>query len=766
MNLSQVLDSIKDSPRYHECITAWHVLPKKEGQHREFPEWMDQRLVDVFARRGIRKLYTHQADALQYVSEGKNIVVVTPTASGKTLCYNLPVLDSILKNSSSRALYLFPTKALSQDQVSELLELVNMLDVDIKTYTYDGDTPQTARKAIRSAGHIVVTNPDMLHTGVLPHHTKWVKLFENLKYVVIDEIHQYTGVFGSHFANVIRRLKRICKFYGSSPQFICCSATIANPKELAEKLTGLDVELVDNSGAPQGEKHLILYNPPVVNKQLGIRRSALLEAQKLAETFIANDIQTIVFARTRLATELLVTYLRMSAKRHRKPENSIRGYRGGYLPGERREIERDLRSGNVLAVVSTTALELGIDIGRLDACIIAGYPGSISSTWQQLGRAGRRQGASVGIMVASSSPLDQFIVSHPEYFLEKPPEHGLINPDNLFILISHLKCAAFELPFEVGETFGPSTTMEILDFLVDERILRYVNGRYFWMSESFPAEEISLRSASTENVVIIDITKQHEPRVIGEIDLFSAVTTVHDDAIYLHESVQYHVDRFDYDEKKAYVKEVNVDYYTDAEMAVDIKVLDEFRKAEVVNSFRSYGEVLVTAIPTIFKKVKLNTHENLGWGYIHLPESQMHTTAFWLSLDFQQDKLFTVQELQDGLVGIANLFANIAPIYLMCNPTDIGVAPQVRSPFTGLPTIYFYDRYPGGIGLSEKLYSVYDSVLLSSLEVVENCQCESGCPSCVGPMNETGETGKQVAQHILRLLVDDSKTKSQQGGFS
>lgn len=757
MNLSQVLDSIEESPRYNKCITAWRILPKKDGQYREFPDWLDPRLIDVFAKRGIDKLYTHQADALRCVSQGKSVVVVTPTASGKTLCYNLPVLDFILKASSSRALYLFPTKALSQDQVSELLEIITMLDADIKTYTYDGDTPQTARKAIRSAGHIVVTNPDMLHTGVLPHHTKWIKLFENLKYVIIDEIHQYTGVFGSHFANVIRRLRRICEFYGSSPQFICCSATIANPKELAERLTGLHVELVDNNGAPQGEKHLILYNPPVVNKQLGIRRSSLLEAQKLAGTFIANGIQTIVFARTRLATELLVTYLKMSARRYHKPVNSIRGYRGGYLPGERREIEKDLRSGHVLGVVSTTALELGIDIGRLDACIIAGYPGSVSSTWQQLGRAGRRLGPSVGIMVASSAPLDQFMVSHPEYFLEKPPEHGLINPDNLFILISHIKCAAFELPFEAGEIFGPSTTAEILDFLVQERILRYVNGRYFWMSEAFPAEEVSLRSASTENVIIIDVTKQHEPRVIGEIDRFSAVTTVHQDAIYLHESVQYHVDRFDYDEKKAYVKEVDVDYYTDAEMAVEIKVLDEFRKAEAIKSHKSYGEVMVTAIPTIFKKVKLHTHENLGWGHIHLPESEMHTTAFWLSLHSEMDKSHTVQELQDGLVGIANLFANIAPIYLMCDPNDIGVVSQVRSPFTGLPTIFFYDRYPGGIGLSEKLYSVYDELISSSREVVLTCECETGCPSCVGPTNEIGETGKAVALHILHSLTANTE---------
>jgi DEAD/DEAH box helicase domain-containing protein len=756
VNLSQVLDSIEESPRYKKCITAWHVLPKKDGQYREFPDWLDPRMIDAFGKRGIDKLYTHQADALQYVSQGKSIVVVTPTASGKTLCYNLPVLNSILKASSSRALYLFPTKALSQDQVSELLEIITILDVDIKTYTYDGDTPQTARKAIRSAGHIVVTNPDMLHTGVLPHHTKWIKLFENLKYVIIDEIHQYTGVFGSHVANVIRRLRRICEFYGSSPQFICCSATIANPKELAERLTGLRVELVDNNGAPQGEKHLILYNPPVVNKQLGIRSSSLLEAQRLAGTFIANGIQTIVFARTRLATELLVTYLKKSARRYRKPVNSIRGYRGGYLPGERREIETDLRSGQVLGVVSTTALELGIDIGRLDACIIAGYPGSISSTWQQLGRAGRRLGPSVGIMVASSSPLDQFMVLHPEYFLEKLPEHGLINPDNLFILISHLKCAAFELPFETGESFGPSTTVEILNFLVEERILRYVNDRYFWMSEAFPAEEVSLRSASTENVVIIDVTKQYEPRVIGEIDRFSAVTTVHQDAIYLHESVQYHVDRFDYDEKKAYVKEVDVDYYTDAEMAVEIKVLDEFRKAETTKSQKSYGEVMVTAIPTIFKKVKLHTHENLGWGHIHLPESEMHTTAFWLSLDSEMDKTFTVQELQDGLVGITNLFASVAPIYLMCNPTDIGVVSQVRSPFTGLPTIFCYDRYPGGIGLSEKLYGVYDELILNSHEVVQRCECESGCPSCVGPTNEIGESGKAVALHILHLLTADA----------
>ncbi|MEW5925793.1 MAG: DEAD/DEAH box helicase, partial [Candidatus Zixiibacteriota bacterium] len=438
MNLIQLLESFKTDRAIAPNIAAWQVFPPREGIYADFPDYLDAHLVKVLKSRGIHRLYSHQRDAVDSIHAENNTVIVTPTASGKTLCYNLPVLDSIIKNRSNRAMYLFPTKALSQDQLAELTGLVDTLDVDIKTYTFDGDTPQTARRLIRSAGHIVVTNPDMLHAGILPHHTKWIKLFENLKYVVVDEIHHYRGIFGSHLSNVIRRLRRVCNFYGSDPIFICSSATIANPAELAERITGKKVNLVDKNGAPTGEKHFIIYNPPVINKQLGIRKSALTESFNMAERFIRERIQTIVFAQYRLQVEVLLSYLREKFKEPFGKNIKVAGYRGGYLPNQRRDIEHGLRDGSITGVVSTNALELGIDIGALDVSIICGYPGSISSVWQQAGRAGRRTDISVTIFVANSSAINQFLAKDPKYLFNKTPEMGIIDPDNLIISANHI----------------------------------------------------------------------------------------------------------------------------------------------------------------------------------------------------------------------------------------------------------------------------------------------------------------------------------------
>lgn len=746
MNLEQVLDYIKTSQRIMQNVTRWEILPPKPGKYEDFPDFLNKKLVSVLNKKGIYNLYSHQRQALDEVAAGHNIVVVTPTASGKTLCYNLPVLNELLKDKNSRALYLFPTKALSQDQVSELMDMVDAMGENIKTFTYDGDTPTGARVAIRKDGHIVVTNPDMLHTGILPHHTKWMKLFSNLKFVVIDEVHTYRGVFGSHTANVLRRLERICRFYGSDPIYICCSATVANPRELAEKLTGKSMVLIDKNGAPSGQKNLIFYNPPVVNRQLGIRRSSILEARTLALIFLKNQIQTITFVRSRLAVEVLLTYLKEEMKKMSKGTDKIRGYRGGYLPKERREIEKGLRQGEILGVVSTNALELGIDIGNLDVSIITGYPGSISSTWQQAGRAGRRVASSASILVASSSPLDQFIINHPDYFFEASPENGLINPDNLYILVSHIKCAAFELPFEDGETFGNQRIDEILAFLEDEKILRHVGGRWHWMAESFPADEISLRSATPENFVVVDITEG--ARIIGEVDRVSAPMMIHEEAIYIHGGQQYQVEKLDYEEKKAYVRKVDVDYYTDANLAVEIKVLEEFKTESEGNFQKSMGEVMVTSLATMFKKIKFFTHENVGSGPIHLPPEEMHTTAFWISIP---DNILGLsrEELESGLLGLCNVMTNLAPLYLMCDPKDIRGVVQIRSPFTMKPTIYIYDNYPGGVGFAEKLYEMDKMLLKAARQVIMECSCENGCPSCVGPYDEVGPDSKNFALKII-----------------
>ncbi|MDR2657017.1 MAG: DEAD/DEAH box helicase, partial [Oscillospiraceae bacterium] len=709
--------------------------------------WLHSDIPAALQRRGIAAPYIHQRASWDAIHRGEHIVVVTPTASGKTLCYNIPVLDAILRNSDSRALYLFPTKALGADQVAALYSLVQEMGADVKTFTYDGDTPAASRRAIREAGHIVVTNPDMLHANILPNHTKWVKLFENLRYVVIDELHSYRGVFGSNMANVIRRLKRLCAFYGSRPQFICCSATIANPLELAQTLLEQPFTLIDGNGAPQGERHVIFYNPPVINQQLGIRKSAVNETRAIASNLLKAGVSSIVFAKSRLQVEVLTHTLKLLVRDPLGNSGQVRGYRGGYLPSERREIERGLRAGVVKTVVSTNALELGVDIGSLESCVLCGYPGTIASTWQQAGRAGRRSGASVTVMVATSNPLDQYIMTHPEYFFESSPEHALAQPDNFHILVNHFKCAAYELPFRADEKYGDlDNTGELLEGLTGNGFLRRVNDRYYWMSEELPAAEVHLRTAGEENFVIIDTTKP-DPKVIGEMDRFTVPMLLHEHAIYLHEGRQFQVEKLDFPNKKAFVRQVDVDYYTDADMNTQLRVIDEFEHDDAPLP-RSFGEVVVSSMVTIFKKMKLDTHENLGHGFVDLPETQMHTTACWLTLSEERSSKFTKDRLQNGMLGVAYLLGSLAPLYLMCARHDVAVHYHTRDPFTQLPTIYLYDAIPGGVGLSDKVYTLLGALLDHARDVILACPCERGCPSCVGPATE-GQDSKRAALDVL-----------------
>ena len=754
MNTGQLLDYLKHNPDFASNVTHWQVMPARPARYDDYPDCFDPALRAVLESRGVKRLYSHQRRALDLAQAGKDFVVITPTASGKTMCYNLPVLSEILRDNESRALYLFPTKALSSDQVAELYEIIKAMDAPIKAFTFDGDTPVSARKAIRQAGHIVVTNPDMLHAGILPHHTKWVKLFENLKYIVIDEIHAYRGVFGSNLANVIRRLKRICEFYGAHPQFICCSATIANPRELAERLTGRPMELIAESGAPTGEKHVIFYNPPVVNRQLNIRDSALKQTFGISRLLLKNGVHSIVFARSRLMVEVLARRLKDQCRNALGEAPNVRAYRGGYLPSLRHQIEQELRAGQVDIVVSTNALELGIDIGRLDVCVLCGYPGTIASTWQQAGRAGRRQGVSALIMVATSSPLDQYIIAHPEYFFSQPPEHALINPDNLYILLNHFKCAAYELPFEDGEQFGDvEATPELLEYLCEQNILNHVGNRYYWTAEEFPQAGISLRSASDQNFLIIDISVPGKRRVIGEMDRFTVPMLLHQYAIYLHEGRQYQVEELDFDDKKAYVRAVDVDYYTDANLTVTMKVLDVFREKPGVMA-KAAGEVLVSSIVTLFKKMKLDTQENLGWGPVTLPELEMQTTACWWNLPDSIADKYTREELQGAMVGISHIIEHIAPVFLMCSPRDIGVVYHVRDPFTNRPTLFLYDNCAGGVGLSDRVYEMDDELFKEARRMLMDCPCADGCPSCVGPPSDVGAGGKRIAIELLGELTN------------
>ena len=748
--------AVPDSP-----IRAIRHQPERPGEYEPIPDGVALILRQTLESRGIPQLYTHQADAFRRSAEGKNVVVVTPTASGKTLCYNLPVLQRLLEDPGARAMYLFPTKALAEDQLHEFQAAIDAMGSDIRAFTYDGDTPQDARRAIRERANVVLTNPDMLHSGILPHHTKWAKCFENLRYIVIDELHYYRGVYGSHLANVLRRLRRICEFYGSQPQFICCSATIANPKELAEGLTESAFELVDRNGAPSGEKYFVFYNPPVVNRQLGIRRSYLHETRRIATEFIERHQQTLVFANSRLATEILIKYLRDACERGPLPGDTVRGYRGGYLPRERREIERKLRDGQIRAVVATNALELGIDIGSLDAVVMAGYPGSIASTWQRAGRAGRRQTTSLAVMIASSAPLDQYVVEHPEYFFDRSPEHAHINADNLEILISHLKCAAFELPIRDGEKFGSHETTELCRFLgEDVGLLHHSAGCWHWTSDTYPADTVSLRAVSSDNFVVVDITGEHQ--VIAEVSFPMALTTLHEKAIYLHEAREYQVEKFDYDGRKAYVRRVDSDYFTDAIDYTQVKELEEVETSEVNGARAAHGDVRVNTQVVGFKKIRFYTLENVGAGNLSMPEREMQTTSFWLH--FPETFLarfpdLTPTEKQNGLTGLANVLRTVAALLLMCDPRDLGIA-ITENISKGVksfePDLFLFDSYPGGIGQSQPLFKLTPKLLAGALEVLQSCACEAGCPACVGPVGEVGERGKESTLRILTELLGAS----------
>ncbi len=791
-----VLDRLLEEPSLAAAVKHHARLPERDAITAPFPPWLDRRIVRGLEDRGITSLYSHQAEAVEAVHAGDDVVVVTPTASGKTLCYALPVLQALAEDPSARALFLFPTKALGQDQVAEFAELARASSLQVAAATYDGDTPAPIRSAIRTAGQVVVTNPDMLHSAILPHHTKWFQLFEQVRVIVIDELHTYRGVFGSHVANVLRRLLRLCAHYGSNPIIVCSSATIGNPAELAAQLTGRTPRLIDRNGAPAGAKHVLLVDPPLLDPATGARGSALTHAQRWALPFLRAGRQTIVFGRARVAVEILLTGIREALRENLGPRSRIRGYRGGYLPTERRAIERGLRDGEILGVVSTNALELGVDIGALDVSVLAGYPGSVAATWQQLGRAGRRLEPSVGILVASGSPVDQYVINHPEFLLEGTPEEARIDPDNLHVLIAHLRCATFERPFEPGDVFGPGPVDDLLAFIAEAGHIRQAgDGRWYWSSENFPASEVSLRTAAPENVVIIDTTPDR-PRVIGETDLFSAQVLVHTQAIYLHESVQYHVDKLDWGERKAYVRRVDVDYYTYANRAVTLKPLDVFATDDATGGRRVHGEVMVASLVTLFKKLKFGTDENVGWGPIDLPELELQTTAYWLTFDEANGTAMPADrgvdrsgglahvpsstlagpppgrlaldrpdrpggpsgrwrkdDLDVALLGAGRAIQTVASVLLMVDPRDLGLVTQVRSPHSEAPTIYLYEAVPGGIGLSERLWKRHDELVVGAKALIEACSCDAGCPACTGPRLDPEVNGKALALRLLQALI-------------
>ena len=774
--------------RYADRIVGELTIPASEGRFSPLPEGMDARLRCALERRGIRRLYAHQAEAWEIVRGGRNLVIATPTASGKTLCYNLPVLDRVLADQA-KALYLFPTKALAQDQVAELSEINRAGDLGIKAFTFDGDTPGDARKAVRTRGDIVVSNPDMLHQGILPHHTKWAQFFEALAYVVVDELHSYRGVFGSHVANVLRRLGRICRFYGASPRFIFASATIANPGELAQRLIGEPVHTLTVSGAPRGERQLLLWNPPVINPDLGIRASARSQSVRIARAATRLGLKSILFARSRLMVEVITKYLKDVFDRDPRRPPRVLAYRGGYLPSERRRSERDMRAGRVDALVSTSALELGVDIGALDVAVLNGYPGSVAATWQRLGRAGRRQRPSLGVLVATSDPLDQYIVRHPEFFLDASPEHARILPDQLLILLDHVRCAAFELPFNDGDHFcgedgGGEDLGEMLAYLQSEGILQHQGGRWYWVADSYPANAVSLRSVAEGNFVVLDVTEGGQ-KVLAEVDYSSAPGTLYEGAIYMIQSQPFQVERLDWVGRKAFVRRTRADYYTDAIDYTRLKILDRFETRPAPRSTVAHGEVhLVRRYPG-YKKIRYYSHDNVGYGDIDLPDQEMHTTSVWWQADPRALEALLPKrgEAMEGFLGAAYALHHLAALQSMAEIRDLGRAvgdgegiwsavlgPDGRGQIRGAdgkpadlsardrfaPTLFLYDNYPGGVGLSAPLFDTATGLVADAVSLVRDCPCTWGCPACIGPTlaheDARDVTPKHLALQVLGLL--------------
>jgi len=830
-DIEQIIREFRRQSDFQEGIAVCRTSESVSAEFSSFNEKLSPEAIRVFQGIGISQLYRHQEEAIEQILNGENLVISTGTASGKSLCYLLPVVNSLIQSSKSCSLFLYPTKALCHDQKNQINQIINEMD---KLYqicpdfgVYDGDTVRDERKRIRDSAQVVLSNPDMFHIGILPNHTEWSRFFSNLRYVVIDEVHIYRGIFGSHFCNLLRRLKRICRFYGSHPQFILCSATLSNIEEFSEKLTEESVKLVDNDYSQKGKRNFIIYNPPFLNKELGIRHSYIKETVKILRFFREFDIQILLFARSRRVVEMIYANL----ERNDDFTDDVRTYRSGYLASKRRETESEMKSGNIKTVIATNALELGIDIGGVDIVILCGYPGSIAATRQQSGRAGRRNKSSLTVMVSSSEPLEQYIVNHPEYIFDKSPEQALIEPDNPYILLSHLSSAVYELPFKRDENFGSLDKQQsdfFLNLLQKMNKTRLSRDKYFWISEKYPAEEISLRAADPNQFALIC-----ENQIIGKLDRDSALWMTHPGAVYLQEGIIYLVENLDLEHGIVNLSIKDPGYYTEHMTKVDIELIELEKQDEIKDYCKYFGKLKVTTIITGFRKIHWSSHEILDYGMLDLPPSVLITKGYWFSLSPEsviklkednhwfseqnnygkewnqiREKVLIRDEnrcqgcgeskskleihhkipfkkfnntqsandlsnlvtlcsschkeaeamvkVQSALNGMEYLLHNLAPIFIMSDKTDLGAHKEACAVYADQnPSLLFYDKAAGGIGLSEKLYDLHTEMLKSGLNTLRACECTEGCPSCSGAVTENGWGAKEMVEIILQGLTDE-----------
>jgi DEAD/DEAH box helicase domain-containing protein len=827
-------------PVLGETIQHWVTQPARDPIFTDLPDDLNGILKSALQNLGINQLYSHQLEAWKAVSQGENIVITTGTSSGKSLCYQLPVLQAASLSENPTTLFIFPTKALAQDQLQSLQRLIVSMErvcIDdgtpkIITGIYDGDTPPTQRQQIRSKVRLLITNPDMLHMAMLPHHTLWEQFFRNLRYVVLDEIHTYRGVFGANIINVIRRLKRICNFYGTHPQFIMTSATIANPVEHASNLIEENVHWISKNGSPQGKKFFLMINPPIIQHDLGIRQNPAVECIRFTSDLLAYGQQILIFMKTRRSVEILYRQLHTLF-----PDVNIHGYRSGYLPAERRAIERQLRSGETRAVVATNALELGIDIGGINAVLMVGYPGTIAATVQQSGRAGRKNEAALAALIASQFPLDQYLMKHPEFLLDRSPENARCDPNNLLILLGHLRCAAFELPFHDGEHFGnvPDTLMQgLMMFLVKDKQVYNNSNTYYWTADKYPADGLNLRT-SAGSIVSLKIQDGDRFLSIGIVDAPSAIWMVHPDAVYLHQGESYLVRELDLEKGQALLEPVSLDYYTEPRNEIKIEYANPVHETRSVDINRFYGDIRVVNKVIGYKKIRWSNNEILSTHDLDLPPNTLDTTGYWLTLgkkvvdtlreldswsgdenqygpDWKNIRLAILQRdnftctlcgssgtnqtlhihhktpfktfasyqeanmpgnlitlcpachrrvemivrTRTGLSGLRYVLLNLAPLFVMCDPTDLGSFADPKAEFAeGQPAVMIYDQTPGGIGLSQSLYQYHSDLIKSSLELVQHCTCEDGCPGCVGPAGENGAGGKKETLALLKAMAGD-----------